>query len=104
MYGLLHMCQPLEIRFLGSCLEDLARKEVHVFRDFEITANCQTDLALLKDVGDPVVRSKLLVYLSLLRSGNRMCGHTVRCFEPYRSSAILKYLSWRSIISTWWEH
>uniref|UniRef100_A0A4W5LAE6 Zinc finger, CCHC domain containing 2 n=1 Tax=Hucho hucho TaxID=62062 RepID=A0A4W5LAE6_9TELE len=77
MYGLLHMCQPLEIRFLGSCLEDLARKDVHVFRDFEITANCQTDLALLKDVGDPVVRSKLLVYLSLLRSGNRECADTL---------------------------
>ncbi|XP_045062165.1 zinc finger CCHC domain-containing protein 2 isoform X2 [Coregonus clupeaformis] len=77
MYGLLHMCQPLEIRFLGSCLEDLARKDVHVLRDFEITANCQTDLALLKDVADPVVRSKLLVYLSLLRSGNRECADTL---------------------------
>ncbi|XP_064792529.1 zinc finger CCHC domain-containing protein 2-like isoform X2 [Oncorhynchus masou masou] len=77
MYGLLHMCQPLEIRFLGSCLEDLARKDVHVFRDFEITANCQTDLAFLKDVSDPVVRSKLLVYLSLLRSGNRECADTL---------------------------
>jgi hypothetical protein len=77
MYGLLHMCQPLEIRFLGSCLEDLARKDVHVFRDFEITANCQTDLAFLKDVSDHVLRSKLHVYLSLLRSGNRECADTL---------------------------
>lgn len=77
MYGILHMCQPLELRFFGSCLEDLARKDFHVFRDFEIRANSQTDLGLLMDVADPVVRSKLLVYLSLLRSENRECAGTL---------------------------
>ncbi|XP_029109263.1 zinc finger CCHC domain-containing protein 2 isoform X2 [Scleropages formosus] len=74
MCGLLHMCQPLELRFLGSCLEDLARKDFHVLRDFEIRANSPSDLGLLSDVGDPVVRSKLLVSLSLLGSENRECA------------------------------
>ncbi|XP_041752137.1 zinc finger CCHC domain-containing protein 2 isoform X3 [Coregonus clupeaformis] len=77
MYGILNMCQPLELRFFGSCLEDLARKDFHVFRDFEIRANSQTDLGLLMDVADPVVRSKLLVCLSLLRSENRECASTL---------------------------
>ncbi|XP_036377117.1 zinc finger CCHC domain-containing protein 2 isoform X2 [Megalops cyprinoides] len=74
MCGLLHMCQPLELRFLGSCLEDLARKDFHVLRDFEIRANSPNDLGLLTDVADPVVRSKLLVCLSLLGSDNRECA------------------------------
>ncbi|XP_010892385.2 zinc finger CCHC domain-containing protein 2 isoform X2 [Esox lucius] len=76
MYGLLHMCHPLELRFLGSCLEDLARKDVHVL-DSEIRANSQSDLGLLMDVADPVVRSKLLVCLSLLGSENRECAGTL---------------------------
>ncbi|KAJ8336684.1 hypothetical protein SKAU_G00379040 [Synaphobranchus kaupii] len=74
MCGLLHMCQPLELRFLGSCLEDLARKDFHVLRDFETRANSPGDLGLLTDVTDPVVRSKLLVCLSLLGSENRECA------------------------------
>lgn len=74
MCGLLHMCQPLELRFLGSYLEDLARKDYHVLRDFEFRANSPSDLGLLTDVVDPVVRSKLLVSLSLLGSDSRECA------------------------------
>ncbi|XP_041669827.1 zinc finger CCHC domain-containing protein 2 [Cheilinus undulatus] len=74
MCGLLHMCQPLELRFLGSYLEDLARKDYHVLRDFEFRANSPNDLGILTDVIDPVVRSKLLVCLSLLGSDSRECA------------------------------
>ncbi|XP_041101192.1 zinc finger CCHC domain-containing protein 2-like [Polyodon spathula] len=74
MCGLLHMCQPLELRFLGSCLEDLARKDFHILRDSEIRANGPNDLSLLTDVSDPVIRSKLLVCMSLLRSENSECA------------------------------
>ncbi|XP_053716833.1 zinc finger CCHC domain-containing protein 2 isoform X2 [Synchiropus splendidus] len=74
MCGLLHMCQSLELRFLGSYLEDLARKDYHILRDFEHRANSPSDLGILTDVIDPVVRSKLLVYLSLLGSDSRECA------------------------------
>lgn len=74
MCGLLHMCQPLELRFLGSYLEDLARKDYHVLRDFEFRANSPNDLGVLTDVTDPVVMSKLLVCLSLLGSDSRECA------------------------------
>lgn len=74
MCGLLHMCQPLELRFLGSYLEDLAKKDYHVLRDFEFRANSPNDLGILTDVIDPVVMSKLLVCLSLLGSDSRECA------------------------------
>ncbi|XP_049421444.1 zinc finger CCHC domain-containing protein 2 isoform X1 [Epinephelus fuscoguttatus] len=74
MCGLLHMCQALELRFLGSYLEDLTRKDYHVLRDFEFRANSPSELGLLTDVIDPVVRSKLLVCLSLLGSDSRECA------------------------------
>ncbi|XP_024135644.1 zinc finger CCHC domain-containing protein 2 isoform X2 [Oryzias melastigma] len=74
MCGLLHMCQPLELRFLGSYLEDLGRKDYHVLRDYECRANTPGEVGMLTNVLDPVVRSKLLVFLSLLGSDNRECA------------------------------
>ncbi|CAH2324120.1 zinc finger CCHC domain-containing 14 [Pelobates cultripes] len=69
--GLLDLCIPLELRFLGCCLEDLARKDYHSLRDSEIKANNPADLATLTNLTDEVVRSKLLVSLALLSSDNR---------------------------------
>ncbi|KAG7473199.1 hypothetical protein MATL_G00093050 [Megalops atlanticus] len=69
--GLLDLCVPIELRFLGSCLEDLARKDYHSLRDAEIKANNPADLAGLTNITDEVVRSKLLVSLALLGSDNR---------------------------------
>ncbi|KAM4734781.1 zinc finger CCHC domain-containing protein 14 [Anableps anableps] len=69
--GLLDLCVPIELRFLGSCLEDLARKDYHSLRDAEIKANNPADLSSLTNVTDEVVRSKLLVSLALLGTDNR---------------------------------
>ncbi|XP_053557152.1 zinc finger CCHC domain-containing protein 14 [Bombina bombina] len=69
--GLLDLCIPLELRFLGSCLEDLAHKDYHSLRDSEIKANNPADLGSLTNLTDEVVRSKLLVSLALLGSDNR---------------------------------
>lgn len=69
--GLLDLCVPIELRFLGSCLEDLARKDSHSLRDAEIKANNPTDLSSLANITDEVVRSKLLVSVALLASDNR---------------------------------
>ncbi|XP_004704572.1 zinc finger CCHC domain-containing protein 14 [Echinops telfairi] len=69
--GLLDLCIPLELRFLGSCLEDLARKDYHSLRDSEIKANNPADLGGLTNLTDEVVRSKLLVSLALLGSEQR---------------------------------
>nr|XP_020644005.1 zinc finger CCHC domain-containing protein 14 [Pogona vitticeps] len=69
--GLLDLCIPLELRFLGACLEDLARKDYHSLRDSEIKANNPADLGSLTNLTDEVVRSKLLVSLALLGSSHR---------------------------------
>ena len=69
--GLLDLFIPLELRFLGSCLEDLARKDYHSLRDSEIKANNPADLGSLTNLTDEVVRSKLLVSLALLGSEQR---------------------------------
>lgn len=69
--GLLDLCVPVELRFLGSCLEDLARKDYHSLRDAEIRANNPADLSSLTNITDEVVRSKLLVSLALLGSDSR---------------------------------
>ncbi|XP_013867665.1 zinc finger CCHC domain-containing protein 14 isoform X1 [Austrofundulus limnaeus] len=69
--GLLDLCVPVELRFLGSCLEDLARKDYHSLRDAEIKANNPADLSGLTNITDEVVRSKLLVSLALLGSDSR---------------------------------
>ncbi|XP_076878702.1 zinc finger CCHC domain-containing protein 14 [Brachyhypopomus gauderio] len=72
--GLLDLCVPIELRFLGSCLEDLARKDYHSLRDAEIKANNPADLANLTNITDEVVRSKLLISLALLSSENRVAA------------------------------
>ncbi|XP_053742522.1 zinc finger CCHC domain-containing protein 14 isoform X1 [Synchiropus splendidus] len=69
--GLLDLCVPIELRFLGACLEDLARKDYHSLRDAEIRANNPADLSGLTNITDEVVRSKLLVSLALMGSDNR---------------------------------
>lgn len=45
MCGLLHMCVPPELRFLGTFLENLGKKDYHKLRDAEIKANNHIDLA-----------------------------------------------------------
>ncbi|CAH2284128.1 zinc finger CCHC domain-containing 2 isoform X1 [Pelobates cultripes] len=69
--GLLDLCNPLELRFLGSCLEDLARKDCHYLRDCESRANGPSGEQLLGDLADPAARARLIVYLALLNSENR---------------------------------
>ncbi|XP_073487017.1 zinc finger CCHC domain-containing protein 2 isoform X3 [Aquarana catesbeiana] len=69
--GLLDLCNPLELRFLGSCLEDLARKDCHYLRDCESRANGLAGEPELGDLSDRTARSRLIVYLALLSSENR---------------------------------
>nr|XP_033785218.1 zinc finger CCHC domain-containing protein 2 [Geotrypetes seraphini] len=76
--GLLDLCNPLELRFLGSCLEDLARKDCHYLRDFEAKVNGLSEppsapppQLAAGDLSEPAARSKLIVCLALLSSENR---------------------------------
>ena len=82
MCGLLQLCVPLELRFLGSHLEELASKDCAYLRKYEIISN---DLSSLKDASDidSVDTANinwicvLNVYLSLLHSDNTTCAHVL---------------------------
>jgi len=84
MCGLLQLCLPLEVRFVGSCLEDKARRNYCRLREYDLKANdpsvylaLMSELALTQTV-DSLHRT-LSVYLSLLRSNNAACA--VRLYE-----------------------
>ncbi|XP_028380748.1 zinc finger CCHC domain-containing protein 2 [Phyllostomus discolor] len=88
MCGLLDLCNPLELRFLGSCLEDLARKDYHYLRDSEAKANGLSDPGPLTDFREPAVRSRLIVYLALLGSENREAAGRLHRLLPQVDSVL----------------
>ncbi|MEJ1284223.1 zinc finger CCHC domain containing 14 [Cricetulus griseus] len=79
------------LRFLGSCLEDLARKDYHSLRDSEIKANNPADLGSLTNLTDEVVRSKLLVSLALLGSEQREAAGVLYRTLTHTDSIIHNY-------------
>ncbi|XP_043937465.1 zinc finger CCHC domain-containing protein 14 [Protopterus annectens] len=89
--GLLDLCIPLELRFIGTCLEDLARKDYNSLRDSEIKANNPADLSSLTNITDEVVRSKLLVTLALLTSNNREAARVLYRTLTHIDSVINNY-------------
>lgn len=77
MCGLLNLCLPLELRFLGTCVEDLASKDYAYFREAELRANNFSELSKCTSVRDAVTRSKLITSLALLHLCNRSCSHAI---------------------------
>lgn len=73
----LNMCYPLELRFYGTCLEDLGRKDFYVFREDECKANELSEVLKIRNIHDPIIRSKLIVVLSLLNSSNTICAKEI---------------------------
>jgi len=79
--GLLQLCLPLELRFIGSYVEEQARKDYRRLIEYEIKANDISEYELLAayvDI-DGELRKTLSVYVALLRSNNTLCA--LRLFE-----------------------
>jgi len=79
--GLLQLCLPLELRFVGSCVEEQARKDYCRLIDYEAKAN---DLAEYDTLAAGVdvncgLQKTLSVYVALLRSDNTVCA--LRIFD-----------------------
>ena len=72
--GMLHLCFPLELRFLGSCIEELARKDFMYLQDAELKANSMREIHMMRDLCDKITRSKMIVTLALLGSSNVDCA------------------------------
>ena len=114
LYGLLHLCQPLELRYLGTCLEEIARKDYEYLYHAEQKTNhlpTQTNpsssaassisghheaahplVDLLTDekldLTDPLARAHAIVDIALLWAKNRACA--IRLFRRLKGSESVK--------------
>lgn len=71
---LVNMCHPLELRFIASCVEDACRTDYQALRTSELHANSQTVLKSLTTPLDVEARNKIIIYLCLLNSTNKLCS------------------------------
>lgn len=77
MCTLLNMCLPFEVRYLGTCVEDIGKRDYNDLRDTEHHANSVSELAELttnSNVTDKRTRRKLALYMALLHSCNYACA------------------------------
>lgn len=75
--GFLRLLLPWELRFVGSCLEDLARRDFHVFREAELRANTMSvmqRISSLYSFTSDEFRALLTISLALLHSTNVQCA------------------------------
>lgn len=79
MCTLLNMCLPFELRFLGTCLEELGRRDSQELRGIELRVNNPAELAVdvsacrLGEPTDMKIRRKMAMYLALIRACSRSC-------------------------------
>uniref|UniRef100_A0A8D8M5A1 Zinc finger CCHC domain-containing protein 2 n=1 Tax=Cacopsylla melanoneura TaxID=428564 RepID=A0A8D8M5A1_9HEMI len=77
MCNLLQSCQPFETRFLGTCIEELGRKDFTLLRQIENIVNNPAELSTqdLNNINDKETRSKLSKFLCVLHSTNKRCAN-----------------------------
>ncbi|KAK3911320.1 Zinc finger CCHC domain-containing protein 2 [Frankliniella fusca] len=68
--SLLDLCLPYELRFLGTCLEFLGKRDFYELREDERDANNVNHLSSYRSLMDENTRRKLVLYVSLLKSCN----------------------------------
>ncbi|ESO96900.1 hypothetical protein LOTGIDRAFT_159650 [Lottia gigantea] len=89
MCALLHLCLPLELRFLGSVLEDLCKKDFIFLREAESQANNVSMLGKFN-----VQLPNILISLTLLNSSNTKCANILyKLLQDYLQSCFNKILS-----------
>ncbi|XP_033125251.1 zinc finger CCHC domain-containing protein 14-like [Anneissia japonica] len=66
--ALMDCCNPIELRFLGTYVEDLGRKDYDRLREFQIHASNVQYLSKLTDVNDIRTLDKMLTSLALMDS------------------------------------
>lgn len=95
MCTLLNMCLPFEIRYLGTYIEDLGKRDYNELRDTEHRANTIGDINDLGILGltDTKTRRKFVLYMSLLHSNNYPCAlvhyQNLSNFDPQLIASLL---------------
>lgn len=97
MCTLLNMCLPFELRFLGTCLEELGCRDSKDLRGIELRVNNSNELAqeiassILCDPTDTKVRRKIALYLALIRAMSRHCVNELfNILHSWSSNEFLK--------------
>lgn len=77
MCTLLNKCLPTELRFFGTCLEDLGKQHFNKMKDLEVKANNPAEFSELLVqciISDARTRQKLALYICLIHSLNTTCS------------------------------
>lgn len=79
MYEMLNMCVPFEVRFLGTCIEEIGKHSYQELRGPAIIANdvekLSKDTSLAQGILDEHARHRVLLYISLLSARNCKCAN-----------------------------
>lgn len=79
MYELLNMCVPFEVRFLGTCVEEMGKHSYQELRGPSIIANdvekLSKETSLNQGLLDENTRHRVLLYISLLSGRNCTCAN-----------------------------
>lgn len=79
MFELLNMCVPFEVRFLGSCIEEIGKHSYQELRGCAIIANdvekLSKDSSLQSSLLDEGTRHRVIIYISLLSARNCSCAN-----------------------------
>ena len=68
MCALMDCCGPLELRFLGTYIEELGRRDYDRLREMELNANDVNYLSKLINISDIRILDKVLTSLALMSS------------------------------------
>jgi hypothetical protein len=72
------MCLPLELRFVGTVLEEKGKKDYAYLRNQEVEANKQAEIEKYRNISSPsLLRSKILIAIALMKSSSTTCAQII---------------------------
>lgn len=93
IYGMLRMCLPPELRFIGSVVEDLAKKDFNHLREHENKANNQMELMKYQIEDEKTLLEGMAFNLSLLHSVNTACANIIFSLLKEKSKTVFHITS-----------
>lgn len=72
-------CLPIELRYLGTCLDNLSKRDIHILKKLELEANDPANVSVVacKCICDKTVRAAVIKYLSVLNTNSTKCSELI---------------------------
>ncbi|CAI6357219.1 unnamed protein product [Macrosiphum euphorbiae] len=72
-------CLPIELRYLGTCLDNLSKRDIHILKKLELEANDPASVSEVacKCICDKTVRAAVIKYLSVLNTNSTKCSELI---------------------------